>query len=88
MGKCRRIEKDEIHAVIAGLVNASHQLMLRVALKTQQRHALTAGQGGEPLTLGEGLVLHRIVDTIEDVFDFFEDLIDPIDELVILGMLL
>jgi hypothetical protein len=46
------------------------------------------GQGGEPLTLGEALVLHRIVDTIEDVFDFLEDLIDPIDELVILGILL
>jgi hypothetical protein len=28
------------------------------------------GQGGEPLTFGETLVLHRIVDAIEDVFDF------------------
>ena len=46
------------------------------------------GQDGEPLTIGETLVLHRIVDTIEDVFDFLEDLIDPIDDLVILGILL
>jgi hypothetical protein len=46
------------------------------------------GQGGDPLTLGEVLVLHRIVDVIEDVFDFLEDLLDPIDDLVILGILL
>jgi hypothetical protein len=46
------------------------------------------GQGGEPLTFGESLVLHRIVDVIEDVFDFLEDLVDPIDDLVILGILL
>lgn len=46
------------------------------------------GQGGEPLTFGETLVLHRIVDVIEDVFDFLEDLVDPIDDLVILAILL
>ena len=46
------------------------------------------GQGGDPLTFGEMLVLHRIVDTIEDVFDFLEDLVDPIDDLVILGIIL
>ena len=46
------------------------------------------GQGGEPLTFGEALVLHRIVDVVEDVFDFLEDLIDPIDDLVILGIIL
>ena len=46
------------------------------------------GQGGEPLTFGETLVLHRIVDAIEDVFDFLEDLTDPVDDLVILGILL
>ena len=38
--------------------------------------------------MGEVLVLHRIVDTVEDVFDFLEDLIDPIDDLVILGIVL
>ena len=46
------------------------------------------GQGGEPLTVGEGLVLHRIVDALEDVFDFLEDLLDPIDDLVILAVIL
>ena len=46
------------------------------------------GQGGEPLTFGEALVLHRIVAVIEDVFDFLEDLVDPVDDLVILGIIL
>ncbi len=46
------------------------------------------GQGGEPLTVGEGLVLHRIVDALEDVFDFLEDLLDPIDDLVIIAIIL
>lgn len=43
---------------------------------------------GDPLTLGELLVLHRIVDGAEDVFDFLEDLIDPVDELIILALIL
>ena len=46
------------------------------------------GQGGDPLTIGEMLVLHRIIDVIEDVFDFLEDLLDPIDDLVILAIIL
>lgn len=46
------------------------------------------GQGGDPLTMGEMLVLRQIFDTIEDVFDFLEDLLDPVDDLVILGFIL
>ena len=47
-----------------------------------------ASATGEPLTLGELLVLRHIVDAVEDVFDFLEDLIDPVDELVILAIIL
>jgi hypothetical protein len=36
----------------------------------------------------EGLVLWRIADVTEDVFDLFEDLIDPIDELVVWAAIL
>lgn len=43
---------------------------------------------GEPLTWSEGVVLHRIVDVVEDVFDFLEDIVDPIDDLVFLGIIL
>ena len=43
---------------------------------------------GDPLTPGELLVLRQILDTVEDVFDFLEDLVDPVDELVVLGIIL
>jgi len=47
-----------------------------------------ASANGDPLTLGEFLVLRHIVDGVEDVFDFLEDLLDPVDELVILASIL
>ncbi|MFC1660941.1 hypothetical protein ACFL3S_05735 [Gemmatimonadota bacterium] len=46
------------------------------------------GASGEPLTWAEALVLHHMVDIAEDIFDLFEDLLDPIDELVILAVIL
>jgi hypothetical protein len=47
-----------------------------------------ASATGEPLTLGELLVLPHIIDGVEDIFDFLEDLLDPVDELVILAIIL
>jgi hypothetical protein len=47
-----------------------------------------ASASGEPLTLGEWLVLRHIIDGVEDVFDFLEDLLDPVDELIILAIIL
>jgi len=44
--------------------------------------------GGAALSHAEMLVLYRVVDVVEDVFDLFEDLLDPIDELVILAVIL
>ena len=43
---------------------------------------------GAPLNGVEVLVLISIVDAVEDVFDLLEDLVDPVDNLVILGLLL
>ena len=43
---------------------------------------------GDPLTPGEAFVLQRVVDVSEDVFDFLEDLFDPVDEIVFLGIIL
>jgi hypothetical protein len=43
---------------------------------------------GDPLNWAELLVLRQIVDSAEDVFDFWEDLLDPVDELVILAIIL
>ncbi len=46
------------------------------------------GAGGNELTPGEAFVLRRVLDVVEDVFDFLEDLLDPVDELVLLGLIL
>jgi hypothetical protein len=46
------------------------------------------GAKGSELTLAEQLVLREILDSVEDVFDFFEDLLDPVDELVIIAVIL
>ena len=46
------------------------------------------GSTGEPLTGLEFLVLWRVIDSVEDVFDLLEDLLDPVDELVLLGAVL
>jgi hypothetical protein len=43
---------------------------------------------GEPLTGAEALVLHHILDVVEDVMDLFEDLLDPVDELILLSLIL
>jgi len=43
---------------------------------------------GDPLTLEEMLLLRGVIDTAEDVFDFLEDLVDPVDELVVIGFVL
>ena len=47
-----------------------------------------AGASGGELTWPEMLVLRQIFDSTEDVFDLFEDLLDPVDELVILALIL
>jgi hypothetical protein len=47
-----------------------------------------ASATGEPLTFLQLLALRRIVDGVEDVFDFLEDLLDPVDELIILAIIL
>ncbi|MBT8398146.1 MAG: hypothetical protein KJN92_14335 [Gemmatimonadetes bacterium] len=46
------------------------------------------GATGEALTFIEMLVLRQIIDSTEDVFDFWEDLLDPVDELVLLAFIL
>ena len=46
------------------------------------------GATGDPLTLPEMLVLGHIVDSTEDVFDFWEDLLDPVDELILIAIIL
>jgi hypothetical protein len=46
------------------------------------------GPTGEPITGVELIVLGRIIDSTEDVFDFLEDLVDPVDDLIFWGFVL
>ena len=46
------------------------------------------GAGGAPLTAPEVLMLHRIIHVLDDVFDLFEELVEPVGHLVILGVIL
>lgn len=50
--------------------------------------AVIRGATGEEPTWAEVLVLRHIVDLSEDVFDLFEDLLDPLDEIVVLAIIL
>jgi hypothetical protein len=43
---------------------------------------------GDALTPAETLLLLHIIDVVEDTFDFLEGLVDPVDEIVILGVIL
>jgi len=52
------------------------------------RNPTILGATGKPLRPGELLVMRQVVDSVEDVFDFLEDLVDPVDEIVILGIIL
>ncbi len=46
------------------------------------------GAQGDPITGAELLVVLRVVDTVDDVFDLVEDLLQPVDNLFVLGWLL
>lgn len=47
-----------------------------------------ADPDGEPLTVSELQLLHRVVHVVDDVFHFLEDILDPVDEIVLLGFIL
>ena len=46
------------------------------------------GATGNPLTGGELLVMLAVVDVVHDVFQLLEDLVQPVDNLLVLGWLL
>lgn len=51
-------------------------------------HPTFLGASGEELTLAEVAVLLRIVAVVADVFQLFEDLVEPVGHLVVLGVIL
>ncbi len=46
------------------------------------------GANGDPITEGEAKVLARIVHVADDVFEFVKSLVDPVDDLLRLGIVL
>ena len=81
-----RLDVRGSEGTIEGTVSVNSDLFATVSGPAEEPTLL--GQGGDPLTFGEFLVLRQIFDAIEDVFDFLEDLIDPVDDLVVLGIVL
>jgi hypothetical protein len=81
-----RLEMHGAGGIIEGSVFVNDQLFATVSGPAENPTFL--GASGKPLTMGEFLVLRQIIDSAEDVFDFLEDLVDPVDELVILGIIL
>jgi hypothetical protein len=69
-----------------GTVMLNGELFATVTGNAQSPTIVSAD--GDPLTFGEQLVLLRVLDTVEDVFDFLEDLMEPAGELVGLGIIL
>jgi hypothetical protein len=84
---------DEVRLAVTGAegeldgsVYVNDQLFATVTGDADDPTILSAD--GDPLTPREMFVLHHIVDVVEDVFDFLEDLVDPVDEIVFLGLIL
>ena len=81
-----RVDVSGTETTIAGTFYLNDEVF--ATMSGDPENPTFVGAGGEGLTQKEALVLHRIVDSIEDVFDFFEDLMDPLDELIILAVIL
>jgi hypothetical protein len=71
---------------LSGTIDLNNGLFARVSGTPQQPVFKTPA--GEPVGGAEALVLWRIFDITEDVFDLFEDLVEPIGELFIIAVIL
>ena len=56
-----------------------------VTLRGPQDNPTVLGPTGAPLTGTELLMVLQIVDVVDDVFDLIEDLLQPMDNLIVLG---
>ncbi len=81
-----RLDVSGAEGEIDGSVYLNDQLFATVRGDAENPTILSAE--GEPLTAGQMFVLAHVVDVVEDVFDFLEDLVDPVDEIVFLGLIL
>jgi len=81
-----RLDVDGAGGILDGSVFVDGDLFATIAGPAATPTILSAD--GDALTGSEAILLHHIVDVVEDVFDFVEDLVDPVDDLVFLGVIL
>ncbi|MGE0158519.1 MAG: hypothetical protein AB7T31_03850 [Gemmatimonadales bacterium] len=81
-----RLEVSGSEGQVDGSVFLDDRLFATVSGDADDPTILSAE--GEALTSGQIFVLLHVMDVVEDVFDFLEDLVDPVDEIVFLGLIL
>jgi hypothetical protein len=81
-----RVHVTSAPDALSGTIDLNGSLFSRVSGTPQQPVFKTST--GEPVGGAEALVLWRIFDITEDVFDLFEDLVEPIGELIIIAVIL
>ena len=81
-----RVDVDNQNGVLGGNIDLNDAAFATVS--GPEHHPVFLTPAGEPLNGGQALVLWRIFDITEDVFDLFEDLVEPIAGLVIIAIIL
>jgi len=81
-----RVDVNGTDSEIAGTFYLNGQVFATVSGDPDEPTFL--GASGDPLTGPEVLVLLRMVGVLDDVFDLFEELVEPVGHLVILAVLL
>jgi hypothetical protein len=81
-----RVDVANDLGTLSGTIDLNNAPFSRVS-GTAQQPVFKTPSGGD-INGAEALVLWRIFDVTEDVFDLFEDLIEPIAELVIIAVIL
>jgi hypothetical protein len=71
---------------LTGTIDLNHALFARVS--GTPTAPVFKNPSGDPINGAEALVLYRIFDISEDVFDLFEDLVEPIAGLLIMAVIL
>jgi hypothetical protein len=73
-------------AALSGNIDLDDNLFATVSGAPEQPVFKTPD--GQPVTGVNALVLLRMFDITEDVFDLFEDLVEPVAELIVLAVIL
>jgi hypothetical protein len=81
-----RVDVANDVGTLSGNIDLNNALFARVS-GSAQAPVFKTPSGGD-INGAEALVLWRIFDVTEDVFDLFEDLVEPIAELVIIAVIL